>query len=287
MSVKDVIKKSVLNSDQFNQAISANTIETIVIDLLVALLLGFLIYEVYKHFYKGVVYSKNFAITLVGMTVLTAMVTLAISTNIVISLGMVGALSIVRYRTAIKEPLDLMYLFWAITSGITAGAGMYILAAAAFLVMLLVVWAFSSKKSVRDAYILVVHYTGSDTGDRIMRELSKTMKPKVRSKTCRTLRDSGSGASASGTTGTRDSGIAGVSENGTETVRDSGTENYDRSRSDEDDWKRINDKPKSDTLTELTIQIASGRDTTFVEHIKTLPGVRDVTLLKYDGEYHG
>ena len=227
MSVKDVIKKSVLNSDQFNQAISANTIETILIDLLVALLLGFLIYEVYKHFYKGVVYSKNFAITLVGMTV-------------VISLGMVGALSIVRYRTAIKEPLDLMYLFWAITSGITAGAGMYILAGIAFLVMLLVVWAFSSKKSVRDAYILVVHYTGSDTGDRVLRELSKSMKPKVRSKTCRTLPES--------------------------------------ERSDYRD---------DDTLTELTVQLTTSRDTTFVEHIKSIPGVRDVTLLKYDGEYHG
>lgn len=240
MSVKDVIKKSVLNSDQFNQAISANTIETILIDLLVALLLGFLIYEVYKHFYKGVVYSKNFAITLVGMTVLTAMVTLAISTNIVISLGMVGALSIVRYRTAIKEPLDLMYLFWAITSGITAGAGMYILAGIAFLVMLLVVWVFSSRKSVRDAYILVVHYTGSDTGDRVLRELSKSMKPKVRSKTCRTLPES--------------------------------------ERSDYRD---------DDTLTELTVQLTTSRDTTFVEHIKSIPGVRDVTLLKYDGEYHG
>ena len=266
MSVKDVIKKSVLNSDQFNQAISANTIETILIDLLVALLLGFLIYEVYKHFYKGVVYSKNFAITLVGMTVLTAMVTLAISTNIVISLGMVGALSIVRYRTAIKEPLDLMYLFWAITSGITAGAGMYILAGIAFLVMLLVVWAFSSKKSVLDAYILVVHYTGTDTGDRVMRELPKAMKAKVRSKTCRSLRDSG--AAGHGTA---------AGEDGTGSS----------ARADEEDWDRKNGKPESDTLTELTVQLTTGRDTTFVEHIKTLPGVRDVTLLKYDGEYHG
>ena len=280
MSVKDVIKKSVLNSDQFNQAISANTIETILIDLLVALLLGFLIYEVYKHFYKGVVYSKNFAITLVGMTVLTAMVTLAISTNIVISLGMVGALSIVRYRTAIKEPLDLMYLFWAITSGITAGAGMYILAGIAFLVMLLVVWVFSSRKSVRDAYILVVHYTGSDTGDRVMRELPKAMKPKVRSKTCRSLpRDSRSGG-AGQSVGTEDAGQADGTGSST---RSDGTENI--THTDEDDWNEINVKP--DTLTELTIQLTTGRDTTFVEHIKSLPGVRDVTLLKYDGEYHG
>ena len=109
MSIKDVIKKSVLESEMYNQAISLSTILTMTADLLLALVMGLLIYAVYKKFYKGVVFSRNYAITLVGMTVLTSMVTLAISTNIVISLGMVGALSIVRYRTAIKEPLDLMY----------------------------------------------------------------------------------------------------------------------------------------------------------------------------------
>ena len=94
MSVKDMIKKSVLESEMYNQAISSGTILTIVIDLAVALLLGLLIYMVYRKFYKGVVYSRNYAVTLVGMTVLTTMVTLAISTNIVLSLGMVGALSV-------------------------------------------------------------------------------------------------------------------------------------------------------------------------------------------------
>lgn len=71
----------------------------------------------YKRFFTGVVYSRSFAVTLVDMCVLTCMVTLAILTNVVISLGMVGALSIVRYRTAVKDPLDLLYLFWAITTG--------------------------------------------------------------------------------------------------------------------------------------------------------------------------
>lgn len=97
------------------------------LSLLVALAMGILIYHVYKRFFTGVVYSRSFAVTLVGMCVLTCMVTLAISTNVVISLGMVGALSIVRYRTAVKDPLDLLYLFWAITTGITAGAGLYAL----------------------------------------------------------------------------------------------------------------------------------------------------------------
>ena len=112
MSVKDMIKKSVLESDNFVQSVSWDTMSGIIINVLLAVLLGVCIYLVYKKFYNGVIYSRSYALTLVGMTCLTCMVTLAISTNIVISLGMVGALSIVRYRTAIKEPLDLLYMFW-------------------------------------------------------------------------------------------------------------------------------------------------------------------------------
>ena len=111
MSVQDMIKKSVLESGMFSQY----DIPKILAALAVALILGSVIYLVYQKFYVGVIFSRSFAVTLVGMTVLTCMVTLAISSNIVISLGMVGALSIVRFRTAIKDPMDLLYLFWAIT----------------------------------------------------------------------------------------------------------------------------------------------------------------------------
>ena len=104
MSTKDFIKKSVLNT--FTQYDAPK----LALALLTALALGILIYLVYRQFYTGVVYSRSFAVTLVGMCVLTCMVTLAISTNVVISLGMVGALSIVRFRTAVKDPLDLLYL---------------------------------------------------------------------------------------------------------------------------------------------------------------------------------
>ena len=121
MSTKDFIKKSVMNAFVQYDA------PKLAVALLAALALGILIYLVYRKFYTGVVYSRSFAVTLVGMCVLTCMVTLAISTNVVISLGMVGALSIVRFRTAVKDPLDLLYLFWSITTGITAGAGMYAL----------------------------------------------------------------------------------------------------------------------------------------------------------------
>lgn len=184
MSIRDVIKKSVLESDMYNQAISLSTILTMTVDLLSALVMGLLIYAVYKKFYKGVVFSRNYAITLVGMTVLTSMVTLAISTNIVISLGMVGALSIVRYRTAIKEPLDLMYMFWAITTGITIGASMYILAVTAFVIMFILVLCFSTKGASGYQYVLVVHYNGDTAGDNVERTLGK-VKYTIRSKIMR------------------------------------------------------------------------------------------------------
>ncbi|MBQ5483924.1 MAG: DUF4956 domain-containing protein [Lachnospiraceae bacterium] len=228
MSVKDVIKKSILESATYNQAIRADTIITMILDLALALCIGLLIYEVYKKFYKGVVYSRNFSITLVGMTVLTCMVTLAISTNIVISLGMVGALSIVRYRTAIKEPLDLMYLFWAITSGITTGAGMYLLSGLAFLIMLFLVWGFSNRPMAKDAYVLVVHYNGTQVSDKILRHFQPKHHIKVRSKVFR-----------------------------------------------------------GDQVEETFQFVANSEELTFTEKIRDLEEVSDMTLLKFDGEYHG
>ena len=173
MSIRDVIKKSVLESDMYNQAISLSTILTMTVDLLLALVMGLLIYAVYKKFYKGVVFSRNYAITLVGMTVLTSMVTLAISTNIVISLGMVGALSIVRFRTAIKDPMDLLYLFWAITSGITAGAGMYALTLLTAVIIILMITLFYHKQQNGRIYIAVIHYQGTQAGDEIIRCFGK------------------------------------------------------------------------------------------------------------------
>lgn len=115
---------------------------------------------------------------------LTAMVTLAISTNIVISLGMVGALSIVRFRTAVKDPLDLLYLFWAITTGITAGAGMYVLVVIAAAVMTIMIVLFYHKQQKGRIYILVVHYTGDEAGDNVIRALGK-IKHFIKSKTMR------------------------------------------------------------------------------------------------------
>lgn len=182
MSVQDMIKKSVLEADNFSNAINFGTFFTIILNMAVAVLVGYLIFRIYRKYYNGVIYSRTYGLTLVGMTILTCMVTLAISTNIVISLGMVGALSIVRYRTAIKEPLDLLYMFWAITSGITVGANMYVLVAVGFLVMYIFVSVTFGKKAVANTYILMVRYEGDENiSDNIMREFN-SMKHTVKSK---------------------------------------------------------------------------------------------------------
>ena len=180
MSVQDFIKKSILESGAFDGVTIANA----AFGLLTALIMGILIYFIYRKFYTGVIFSRSFAVTLVGMTVLTAMVTLAISSNIVISLGMVGALSIVRFRTAIKDPMDLLYLFWAITTGITSGAQMYLLVLVAAVVMIVMIVLFYCKQQKGRIYILVVHYTGDSTGDNVIRALGK-IKYFIKSKTMR------------------------------------------------------------------------------------------------------
>ncbi len=180
MSVQDFIKKSILESGAFDGASLTN----IALGLITAILMGAVIYLIYSKFYVGVIYSRSFAITLVGMTILTAMVTLAISTNIVISLGMVGALSIVRFRTAIKDPLDLLYLFWAITTGITSGAGMYLLVFATAIVMIVMIFIFYHKQQKGRIYITVIHYIGDEAGDNVIRAFGKK-KYFVKSKTVR------------------------------------------------------------------------------------------------------
>ena len=180
MSVQDFIKKSSLESGAFDGVSLTN----IALGIVTALIMGAVIYMVYSKFYVGVIYSRSFAITLVGMTVLTAMVTLAISTNIVISLGMVGALSIVRFRTAVKDPMDLLYLFWAITTGITSGAGMYLLVGVTAAIMVLMVILFYHKQQKGRIYIAVIHYEGEGVGDNVFRAFGK-MKYFVKSTTVR------------------------------------------------------------------------------------------------------
>ena len=223
MSVKDMIKKSVLESGVFDQY----NISSILVALVAALALGILIFLVYRRFYTGVIYSRTFAVTLVGMTVLTCMVTLAISTNVVISLGMVGALSIVRFRTAVKDPMDLLYLFWAITTGITSEAGMYVLALIAAAIMILMIILFYSRQQRGKIYIAVIHYSGDEAGDEVIRCFGKR-KYFIKSKTMR--------------------------------------------------------KEKTEMAVEIFCKQA---DMDFMEKIRAIEHVDDVTLIQYNGEYHG
>ena len=139
--------------------------------------------KVYRQFYQGVVFSRGFALTLVGMTVLTCMVTLAISTNIVISLGMVGALSIVRFRTAVKDPLDTAYMFWSLTMGILLGAELYTIAlvvVAGISVAMLALSFFRLRSP--NTFLLVTHYD-EDAEEDVMSFVRRIKVQRLRSKT--------------------------------------------------------------------------------------------------------
>ncbi|GLC90020.1 DUF4956 domain-containing protein [Lysinibacillus piscis] len=129
-----------------------------IIGLVVAFFVGLFIYFVYKKTFNGVIYSHSFNIALLIMTMATALVIMGISSNVLLSLGMVGALSIVRFRTPIKDPMDLVYIFWAIVSGILCGAGFIPLVLIGAVVIGLVLLVFVNKITVENPYLLVVKY---------------------------------------------------------------------------------------------------------------------------------
>jgi len=173
-----------LNYLQFDLINSLTTLTPVILALLVSYSLGMLIYYVYKKTFRGVVYSEAFSITLAAMTILTTMITLAISSNIALSLGMVGALSIVRYRTAIKDPMDILFLFWAVGTGITIGAKLHYLALVGALIVILLLLSLNRRVNSNDMFILVIHYTGDDIGDEI-RRVMRNLRYQIKSKTIR------------------------------------------------------------------------------------------------------
>ncbi len=129
----------------------------IFVALAIACIIGLFIFMVYKKTYKGVMYSSSFGITLIGMNLVTTLVILAVSSNVIATLGMVGALSIVRFRTVVKEPLDLVYLFWSITAGIITGVGLIPLVVIGSLAIGAVLFIFVNKKTVDTPYIVVLN----------------------------------------------------------------------------------------------------------------------------------
>ena len=135
--------------------------------LALAFLLGLFIFLVYKRSYSGVMYSASFGVTLIALTLITTLLILAVTSNVVLSLGMVGALSIVRFRTAIKEPMDIAFLFWAIAAGIVLAAGLLPLAVLGSLFVGVVLLVFSSRKSGESPYILVVHCADQEEENQV------------------------------------------------------------------------------------------------------------------------
>ena len=151
MTFNDIFKSSFLEN------INSFSIMDIFLALGLSFVLGLFIFMVYRKTYAGVMYSDSFGVSLIAMAMITSLVIIAVTSNIVLSLGMVGALSIVRFRTAIKEPMDIAFLFWAIAVGIILGAGFITLAVIGSVIIGLVIVVFSTRKLGETLYILVVN----------------------------------------------------------------------------------------------------------------------------------
>lgn len=170
LSWSDIINTDVLAN--FNTDISLIEIG---ITMCISFLLGLFIYTLYKRIFSGVLYSKNFNITLVGLAMITSFVIMAIGSNLVLSLGMVGALSIVRFRTPIKDPTDLVFLFWALAAGIVTGAGFYSLAIFGSILVGLVLFIFMKKSSFETPYLLVVNFKSEEAEKGIYSQLKRSV----------------------------------------------------------------------------------------------------------------
>ena len=150
MSFHDIFKSSFLEN------VSEFSILDTVIGLAVALVIGLFIFIIHKKTLTGVLYSSGFALTLVGLSLVTTLVIMAVTSNVVLSLGMVGALSIVRFRTAIKEPVEIVFLFWSLAVGIVVGAGMIPLAVIGSAIIGVILLLFANRKIRSAPYILVM-----------------------------------------------------------------------------------------------------------------------------------
>lgn len=158
------------------------------LDMFIAMILSFtvglFIMQVYKKTFKGVMYSSTFAMSLLALTLITTLIILGVTSNVVLSLGMVGALSIVRFRSAIKEPMDIAFLFWSISEGIVLGAGLIPLAILGAVFIGIVMVLFANKKTTDNPYILVVNCKNDISENSVLNILSKNVnKYCVKSKT--------------------------------------------------------------------------------------------------------
>lgn len=167
MTFNDIFKSSFLESVTEFSALDT------VIGLAAALVIGLFIFLIYKKTMTGVMYSNGFALTLVGLSLVTTLVIMAVTSNVVLSLGMVGALSIVRFRTAIKEPVEIVFLFWALAAGIVVGAGMIPLAVVGSAIIGVILLVFANRKVRNDPYILVLSCADEAAGRRALQLLEQ------------------------------------------------------------------------------------------------------------------
>lgn len=176
MNFTDIFKSDFLEN------VASIALSDILLAMIASLIMGLYIFYVYKITYRGVLYSSSFGLTLIGLCLITTMLIMTIVSNVVLSLGMVGALSIVRFRTAIKEALDIVFLFWSIATGIVLAAGLIPLALIGGAIIGLVLLLFNHHKQTDAPYLLVLHLN-SEYDDNIIKNIIKSQCKKVRLKT--------------------------------------------------------------------------------------------------------
>ena len=188
--VKSIFKNDASISEFFNSQFENLTPWKVVLGLALGFIVGLIIAFVYRRCYRGVLYSPTFAMTLIMLTLITTPVVMCIKSNIALSMGMVGALSIVRFRTAVKDPMDTAYMFWALTMGILLGADLYIHALAVVLgiSVILMLMTFIRFRNP-DSYLLVVHYD-----DYAEQEITQLLRRTVRQRKLRSKTVTRSGA---------------------------------------------------------------------------------------------
>ena len=170
MTFNDIFKSSFLES------VTGFSLSEVLLAMLFAVIVGLFIFWVYKKTFTGILYSSGFALTLIGLTLVTTLVIIAVTSNVVLSLGMVGALSIVRFRTAIKEPMEIVFLFWSIAVGIVIGAGMIPLAVLGSVIIGIILLIFANRKNVENAYILVLNCENEEAENTAAELLKNTVK---------------------------------------------------------------------------------------------------------------
>lgn len=178
MTFNDIFKSSFLES------VTEFSILDVLIGMAFALVLGLFIFAVYKKSFSGVMYSTGFGMSLIGLALVTTLVIMAVTSNVVLSLGMVGALSIVRFRAAIKEPMEIVFLFWSLAVGIVIGAGMIPLAVLGSLIIGVIIMIFANRKINNTPYILIVNCEDENSEKRAVETIKSSVgKYLVKSKT--------------------------------------------------------------------------------------------------------